>query len=92
MPPAVRAELEQADLFVLKGDVNYRRLLGDRHWPHATPLSVAAGDFPRPFLTVRTLKGELMVGLEVGQAEKLATDDPDWMINGQRGIIQLVDA
>jgi hypothetical protein len=91
MPSAVRADLARADLVVLKGDVNYRRLLADRHWPHTTPLSVAAGDFPRPFLALRTLKGELMVGLAAGQAGSLAAEDPDWMINGQRGIIQLVN-
>jgi uncharacterized protein with ATP-grasp and redox domains len=32
-PEGLRAELGGADLLVLKGDVNYRRLLEDRHWP-----------------------------------------------------------
>jgi hypothetical protein len=90
MPLAVRAGLARADLVVLKGDVNYRRLLADRHWPDTTPLSAAAGDFPRPFLVLRTLKGELMVGLAAGQADRLMAEDREWMINGQRGVIQLV--
>jgi len=90
LPSALRADLACADLVVLKGDVNYRRLLDDRHWPHTTPLEEITHYFPISFLTLRTLKGEIMVGLTPGQAEALAAADPTWLINGQRGIIQLV--
>jgi uncharacterized protein with ATP-grasp and redox domains len=89
MPDAVRSPLERADLVILKGDVNYRRLLDDRHWPPSTPLSVAGDDFPRPFLVLRTLKGEIIAGLEPGQAERLSAEDPTWLINGLRGLIHL---
>ena len=90
MPSDLRTALERADLVLLKGDANYRRLLGDRHWPPTTRLEDAAGHFPRPFAVLRTLKAELIVGLEPGQAEALSAEDPDWMVNGQRGIIQVV--
>lgn len=86
----LRAELERTDLTILKGDVNYRRLLDDRHWPPTTPLEVAAGDFPRPFLALRTLKAELVVGLRPGQAEALAAEDPRWLVDGKRGVVHLV--
>ena len=89
MPDAVRAPLQRADLVILKGDVNYRRLLDDRHWPPSTPLAIAAADFPRPFLVLRTLKGEIIAGLEPGQAERLTAEDPTWLINGLRGLIHL---
>jgi Damage-control phosphatase ARMT1-like domain len=89
MPPDLAGELAQADLVLLKGDVNYRRLLGDRHWPHTARLEEIAAYFPAPFLVLRTLKGEIMVGLEPGQADQLAVQDPTWLINGKRGIIQL---
>jgi hypothetical protein len=46
--------------------------------------------FPAPFVTLRTLKGEIMVGLKPGQAEALHEKDPTWLINGKRGVIQLV--
>ena len=90
MPPALAADLAQASLVLLKGDANYRRLLDDRHWPHTARLEEIAAYFPAPFLVLRTLKGEIMVGLEPGQAEELSARDPDWLINGKRGIIQLV--
>jgi uncharacterized protein with ATP-grasp and redox domains len=90
MPTMVRSQLGQADLVIVKGDVNYRRLLADRHWPHETPLAAVTGYFPAPFLVLRTLKGEILVGLEEGQAAALAAQDPDWLINGKRGLVQLV--
>lgn len=46
--------------------------------------------FPRPFAVLRTLKSELMVGLKSCQPEAMSAEEPDWMVNGQRGIIQLV--
>ena len=95
MPAHVRQELAGADLVLFKGDVNYRRLLDDRHWPHTTRLADivrnAPSHVPSPFAALRTLKGELIVDLAPGQAEALAAVDPTWMINGQRGIVQFVD-
>jgi uncharacterized protein with ATP-grasp and redox domains len=90
MSESLAADLAHANLVLLKGDVNYRRLLDDRHWPHTKPIEAIADYLPTLFLVLRTLKGEIMVGLEPGQAEGLAAEDPTWLINGKRGIIQLV--
>jgi hypothetical protein len=90
LPAPVRAQLERADLTILKGDVNYRRLLEDRHWPPTTDLAEVTTGFPRPFLVLRTLKGEIIAGLQPGQAEELSAVEPDWLINGKRGLIHLV--
>jgi uncharacterized protein with ATP-grasp and redox domains len=87
MPQALRADLAQADLVILKGDVNYRRLLDDLHWPPTARLEEIAAYFPVPFVALRTLKGEIMVGLEPGQAEALAAEDAEWLINGKRGVV-----
>lgn len=90
MPAGLRKELASSGLVLIKGDVNYRRLLDDRHWPHTTRMEEVCAYFPAPFVALRTLKGEIMVGLEAGQAESLQAEDPDWMIDGKRGVIQLV--
>ena len=89
-PDDLRSALGRADLLVFKGDVNYRRLLDDRHWPPTSDLATITEDMPASFLVLRTLKGELIVGLRPGQAEALAQLDRNWLLNGERGIIQLV--
>jgi hypothetical protein len=91
MPPALCAELARSDLVIFKGDVNYRRLLDDAHWPRTARMDEIAAYLPAAFVTLRTLKGEIMVGLEPGQAEAIAVQDPTWLINGKRGIIQYVN-
>jgi hypothetical protein len=90
MPEYLSQSLARSALVLIKGDVNYRRLLDDRAWLHTTRMENICSYFPAPFVTLRTLKGEIMVGLEPGQAEELQTEDPTWLINGKRGVIQLV--
>lgn len=89
-PPDLVQMLAEADLILCKGDVNYRRLLEDRHWPPTTDLADVTRFMPAPFASLRTLKGELIVGLSEGLAESLDQRDPTWLINGKRGLIHLV--
>ncbi len=88
MPPALREHLAGSALVISKGDANYRRLLGDRHWPHTTPFADVVGYFPAPLVALRTCKSEVGVGLPPGRAEQAAAQDPDWLVNGQWGMIQ----
>ena len=90
MPADLRRDLARADLVIIKGDANYRRLLGDRHWPYTTRLAEIVAYFPAPLAVLRTLKAEIIVGLEPGQAEQLAAADANWLVNGKRGLIQFV--
>ena len=88
MPDDLRADLARMDLVLVKGDANYRRLLDDAHWPPNTPFADALSYFPAPVAALRTLKGEIIVGLVPGQVERLAEEDPAWLVNGKRGVIQ----
>ncbi len=90
LPEALRGDLAQADLLILKGDVNYRRLLEDRHWPPTTRLEEVTRFMPTSTLSLRTLKAEVIVGLPEGEAERLNRHDPAWRINGRRGLVHLV--
>jgi uncharacterized protein with ATP-grasp and redox domains len=90
MPSALRGELARADLVILKGDANYRRLVDDAHWPPTADLQEIAAYFPTPLAAVRTLKAEVVVGLAPGQAEALTAQEPDWRVNGRRGLIHFV--
>ncbi|MDW7755294.1 MAG: damage-control phosphatase ARMT1 family protein, partial [Brevefilum sp.] len=88
MPDALKREIGQHDLAILKGDVNFRKLVGDRHWDPTTPIEKTAGYFPTSLLSLRTLKGELIVGLEKDQLHNLESNaEENWMINGKRGTI-----
>lgn len=91
IPASLRTELSQAGLVIIKGDANYRRLLGDSRWPTTTPMAAAVPYFPAPFVALRTLKSDPIVGLPPGQAEALDQQDPEWRVNGRRGLIQFVD-
>jgi uncharacterized protein with ATP-grasp and redox domains len=91
MPPHLSEQLAQADLVLAKGDVNYRRLTDDAHWPFTTRMEDITAYFPASFAVIRTLKGEILVGLKPGQAEALSSEDPTWLINGKRGVIHFVN-
>lgn len=81
--------LQGSELILFKGDLNYRRLTGDRMWEHTVPLERALmGFLPAPLCSLRTLKANVQVGLEPAQAEKLASQDADWMTNGKYAVIQ----
>ena len=88
LPDDLRTELAGMDMVILKGDVNYRRLVGDVHWPPTTPFEHATAYFPAPLVALRTMKAELIVGLSPGRAKRLHGQDPEWMVNGRRGLIQ----
>jgi Damage-control phosphatase ARMT1-like domain len=90
MPDNLKANIAHADLVISKGDANYRRLIGDCHWDPAMPFKVAAGYFPVTLVALRTLKAELIVGLQAGEAERLQAQDPAWLVNGKRGVIQFL--
>jgi len=90
MPPELRQQLSQTHLIVNKGDANYRRWLGDLHWPFTTPLEDILSYLPAAWLGLRVLKSELAAGLPPGQPEELAHNDPQWLFNGRWGVIQFV--
>jgi hypothetical protein len=89
MPAGLRADLANSALILSKGDVNYRRWIGDARWPAATPLAEII-EPPAPLLLLRVLKADTIAGLEPGKAERVAAADPAWMLNGQWGVIQFV--
>jgi len=91
MPTHLREALGVTDLIISKGDVNYRRLLSDRHWPFTLPTEEVLDYFPTSLLTLRTLKGEILTGVEEGVAERIGAEDPGWLLNGQRGLIQFIE-
>ncbi len=88
LPENLAGRFRGCELVILKGDANYRRLCSDAHWPHTTRFSDVVDYFPAPLVALRTLKSELIVGLPPGAAEQLSLEEPEWLVNGRRGVIQ----
>lgn len=78
-----------AALVIVKGDANYRRMVGDAIWSADVPFTQVMAYFPAPLLALRTLKSDPVVGLPAGMATTLDAADPAWRVNGKRGVIQL---
>jgi hypothetical protein len=91
LPRALTRELRRSDLIVLKGDVNYRRLLSDRKWESGTSMEEAASYFPAPFAVLRTMKSDAVVDLRAERVAALDGEDPQWKVNGERGMIRVVE-
>ncbi|EZA57634.1 hypothetical protein X777_00734 [Ooceraea biroi] len=87
--PLMYDQFSNAKLVIFKGDLNYRKLLGDINFKYTTSFTAALGDFhPTNILSLRTVKSDICVGLSLGAAESLLEKDKDWMISGHYGIIQ----
>jgi len=88
MPGSLYDDLSQSDLVIVKGDMNYRRLLGDLHWQFDTRFEDIVSYFPAPLLALRTLKSEVACGLKMEQIDMLKNKESDWLTNGKNGVIQ----
>ena len=89
MPADLARKLNDARLVIIKGDANYRRAVGDCLWEAHTPFSHALEYLDAPALCLRALKSDPVVGLPSAHTAKaLDRIDPDWRVNGKRGLIQ----
>ncbi|XP_011300702.1 UPF0364 protein C6orf211 homolog [Fopius arisanus] len=88
--PDLYSKLSEAKLIIFKGDLNYRKLMGDINWEHTTDLVTALRGFrPSNLVTLRTLKADVCVGLLPGKADDLCSQHGgnDWLVSGQYGVI-----
>jgi uncharacterized protein with ATP-grasp and redox domains len=88
MPNELCEGLSGADLVISKGDMNFRRLLGDLRWEETTPFAKITEYFPTRLAALRVTKSELEVGLRPGQVQALDQREPGWRSNGRWGMVQ----
>ncbi|MFF3308625.1 damage-control phosphatase ARMT1 family protein [Streptomyces sp. NPDC002952] len=89
MPDDLADEFARADLTILKGDLNYRRLVGDRLWPPTTSFAAATAYFPGPVAALRTLKSDVVVGLDASaESDLVAAEGQRWRTSGTHALIQ----
>ncbi len=88
MPDDLFEMFRAADFVILKGDVNYRRVVGDAHWKPTIAFEYTTRYFPTPFVCLRTMKSDAVVGLQAAQVAELERTDREWRVNGKRGVAQ----
>jgi hypothetical protein len=89
MPADLAAEFGQASLAILKGDLNYRRLVGDRDWPPTVPFADVVAYFPAPVAALRTLKSDVITGIDPAVRASLDHTGQPWRTDGSHGLIQV---
>ncbi|WP_265562663.1 damage-control phosphatase ARMT1 family protein [Streptomyces hygroscopicus] len=90
MPEDLRTEFTAVDLTIFKGDLNYRRLVGDRLHPPTTPFAEVTAYFPGPVAALRTLKSDVVVGLDADtEAALVAAEGQRWRTSGAHALVQV---
>lgn len=88
--PKLYSALGRNELVIFKGDLNYRKLMGDIYWEPTTPFRSALRGFgPTNVLALRTIKADTVSGLQKGIFEKLSQLEPNWLVTGKYALIQL---
>ncbi|VVC25270.1 Domain of unknown function DUF89 [Cinara cedri] len=83
-------KLEESFLIISKGDLNYRKLVGDVYWNPTVPFIETVGNFkPSKLIALRTLKSDITCGLPEGLAEHVSKTDPNWLKEGKYAVIQV---
>ncbi|MFW6252419.1 MAG: ARMT1-like domain-containing protein [bacterium] len=92
LPLRMRRVLETADLLIVKGDLNYRRVFQDTIWPIGTDVRAAVGTSGLPpMILLRGMKSDVIWGLDQETVSALDAEDQSWRINGKRAVIQVID-
>jgi hypothetical protein len=88
-PPEVASKLASSAIVFVKGDANYRRLLGERQWVLETPAKEVLKYWPVPVCALRTFKAEIGCGVSKENAARAQKEDPKWLVSGKWGVVQL---
>lgn len=94
-------DLQESELVIFKGDLNYRKLTGDAMWDPTAPFEAAIGPLATGIrtLALRTCKADVVVGLPEGVDDRLReTDDGGgdsgcrkWAWSGKWAVVQFCD-
>lgn len=88
IPDDLAQRFTAARLTIMKGDLNYRRLVGDQHWPATSSFTTLTAHFPGPVGVLRTLKSDVAVGIDEDTLTALDATDHNWRASGTHALIQ----
>jgi len=87
--PELYSTMSQSKLIIFKGDLNYRKLVGDLRWTLNERFEIALRGFqPTSFVALRTCKADVQLEIDQKLAQQITKLDPKWMINGKWAVIQ----
>ncbi|MGB3440634.1 MAG: ARMT1-like domain-containing protein [Actinophytocola sp.] len=89
MPADLAEDFASATVTIMKGDLNYRRLVGDRQWAPTTPFEVTTAYFPGRVAALRTMKCDVAVGLPADMVIRLDASGEQWRSNGAHAVIHV---
>ncbi|XP_017045211.1 damage-control phosphatase ARMT1 [Drosophila ficusphila] len=88
--PCLYVFISEAALVIFKGDLNYRKLLGDINYKSTSHFSQCLRGFePTSVCALRVIKSDIYCGLPVCTVEWLTEDNPQWMTTGEKAVIQV---
>ena len=89
MPDHIAERIKDSVCVFVKGDANYRRLLGEREWDLETNAADILSYWPVPCCALRTFKAEIGCGITKSKQDFAKTKDSKWLVSGKWGVVQL---
>ncbi|XP_044749375.1 damage-control phosphatase ARMT1-like [Coccinella septempunctata] len=87
--PVLYKMLEETKIVIVKGDLNYRKLLEDTNIDPSTPFREALREFyPSDMILVRVMKCDVACNIPRQYVQKFEKLNEHWMDCGQYGLIQ----
>ncbi|MFE2181787.1 hypothetical protein [Streptomyces sp. NPDC059455] len=71
------------------GDLSTRLVVGAGLWPPTTAFADRTGYFPGPVAALRTLKSDVVVGLDERTVAALDAHEDHWRTSGAHALIQV---
>lgn len=89
MPNDLKNAFEKSHLTLVKGDANYRKLVGERKYSPDTAFSLLTKYFPaRALCAMRGIKCDLVCGIPLDVCKREEQANVNWRTDGMRGVIQ----
>lgn len=87
MPNRLKHHFKKSSLIVVKGDLNYRRLVQDKNWNYDDSFAKRILLRKRPVLSPRVLKSDLIVGVSPAMNSFAKSQENQYQRNGKFGVI-----
>lgn len=88
MPKYIQDRISNSKIVFVKGDANYRRLLGERDWPLQTNSRTILSYWSVPVCALRTFKAEIGCGISPAAQARAQSEDAKWLVSGRWGVVQ----